>query len=235
VTFGGNNDYPVWTRDSRTIYFSGSQDGKFGIYRAPVDGSAKPVLVMPTNVQVLLESVAPDGRSLVYVESDKAPPHIMVLELNTDGSAGKPHPLHDGGTAMELQAQISPDGKWIAYASSESGTAEIYAQSFPVPAGKIRVSHDGGQRPRWSRDGKELFYWAGTPMARLMSVSVTPGAKLDLSQPKQVFQRLVGTTFDVTPDANRFLIELATNSSGSVLAVVTNWFDELAHRAPAKK
>ena len=151
------------------------------------------------------------------------------------GSAGKPRPLHEGVSTTELQGQISPDGKSIAYASAESGSLEIYVHGFPVPGAKTRVSAEGGQRPRWSRDGRELFYWAGSPMARLMSVSVSPGSRLDFSQPKQVFQHLVGTTFDVTPDSNRFLIELSTNSTGSVLAVVTNWFDDLARRAPAKK
>jgi serine/threonine-protein kinase len=235
VTFGGNNDFPIWTKDSRHIYFSASQDGKSGIYRAPADGSAKPALVLTTPLQVTLESIAPDGKALVYSEATDKAPRLVVLELGADGAAGKPRPLHEGGSALEAHGQISPDGRWIAYTSAESGTLEIYLHAFPIAGAKVRVSTEGGQRPRWSQNGRDLYYWAGTPMTRLTSVEIPAANPLQVGTPKVVFQNLVGTTFDVTPDANRFLIELSARSDGTRLATVTNWFEELLRRAPAKK
>lgn len=128
--------------------------------------------------------------------------------------------------------QVSPDGRWVAYVSHESGAPEIYVHSFPTAGARARVSTEGGLSPRWSRDGRELFYWAGTPTTRLMSVDIPANDALRPGAPRQVFQQLVGTTWDVTPDRDRFLIELTASREGVRLATVTNWFEELRRRAP---
>ena len=158
----------------------------------------------------------------------------MLVDLDAKGAAGTPRPLHDA-SSREAQGQISPNGRWVAYVSMESGGPEVYVHAFPTAGARTRVSTDGGQHPRWSEDDRELLYWAGTPSTRLVSVDILPDDALRPSVPKLVFQSLVGTTWDVTPDKNRFLIELTSTREGVRFAMVTNWFEELKRRAPAKK
>jgi eukaryotic-like serine/threonine-protein kinase len=131
----------------------------------------------------------------------------------------------------------SPDATWIAYASDESGRSEIYVQPFPVPAGggsKISVSRDGGNQPRWRRDGKELFYLSFD--GKLMAVDVTEGREFKVGTPKPLFQGpatsiqsrtdIHGWAWDVTSDGQRFLFDAVKTSSES-LTVVLNWTAEL--------
>jgi len=161
-------------------------------------------------------------------------PRIMVVNLAKGVASGEGRPLHDA-TAPEVNAQFSPDGKWVAYVSSESGTSEIYLHAFPAAGARARISTEGGFAPRWSYDGRELIYMGGLPSTRLFSVDVPVNDPLRAGVPKLVFQaNVMGTTWDVTHDKNRFLIEL-TSSGGTRLATVTNWFTELVTKAPPKK
>jgi serine/threonine-protein kinase len=234
VTFGGNNDLPVWTRDSRRIFFAGTVDGKHGIYRAPVDGSAKPEVVLATPSRAIPTSMSPDGRSVVYtIAGQDGPTRLMVVDLDAKGAPGTPRPLHES-SSRETQGEISPNGRWVAYVSMESGAPELYVHAFPAAGARTRVSTEGGQSPRWSHDGRELFYWTGAPSTRLMSVDIPADDALRPGPPKLVFQSLSGTTWDVTPDRERFLIELTSTRDGVRLATVTNWFEELRRRAPAR-
>ncbi len=235
VTFGGSNDNPVWTRDSRRIFYAGTVDGKTSIYRAPVDGSAKPDLVLATQPATTMWSVSPDGKTLLYsVTPSEKPSRLMLVDLDASGAAGTPRPLHET-SSRETQGSISPDGRWVAYVSMESGAPDVYVHAFPVAGARTRVSTEGGQAPRWSSDRRELFYWIGTPSTRLMSVDIPADDALRPGPPKLVFQSLVGTTWDVSPDRNKFLIELTSSREGVRLATVTNWFEELTRRAPAAR
>ena len=236
VTFGAINDFPIWTQNSAEILFSGPVDGKPAIQRAPADGSGKPRLVMATPANATPESLSADGRTLVYSQAQpEKPTRLMVVTIGADGAAaGEPRQLHDAN-ATELHGQISPDGKWIAYTSTESGASEIYVHAFPQAGGRTRISTEGGQRPRWSRDGRELWYWTGQPSVRLMSVSLEGGDPTRPGPPTLIMEALAGTTWDVTADRNRFLIELTASREGVRLATVTNWFDELRVRVPRKQ
>jgi dipeptidyl aminopeptidase/acylaminoacyl peptidase len=201
----------------------------------PVDNSTKAVLVLATDSPAIPSSFTPDGKTLVYTQAgpDKRG-RIQLLTLPTDGQPGQPHLLHEA-SATEREAQISPDGRWVAYTSFESSSAEIYLQAFPASGARTRVSSSGGERARWSRDGRELFYWANLPTAALMSVEVTTSPALHLGEPRKLFEFFPGTTWDTTPDKNKFLVELTTSAGGTTLSIVTNWLDELRRRAPAKK
>jgi serine/threonine-protein kinase len=235
VTFGGTNDYPIWSRDSRRILYSGTLNGKLGICEAPADGSGKPILIATTPFPVVMESMTPDEHTLIYsMAQTDGPPKMFVLALDASGKPGEAKSLHDT-KSLEREGQLSPDGKWIAYTSMESGAPEIYLHGFPVAGARTRISPDGGSRPRWSADGRELVYWAGTPATRLMSVSIPAGDARLATEARELFTHVVGTTFDVTPDRNKFLIELTSNSDGTGLNLVTNWFEELKERAKPKK
>jgi len=235
VTFGEYNDFPVWTPDSKRIYFGATRNGKSGIYRAPPDGSGKAELVLETKGQPTPESVSLNESTLLYTEAaDGKTSRIMVVALANGVASGAAKPLHDSAVP-EGNPQFSPNGRWVAYVSTESGGAEIYVHAFPEAGARKRVSSDGGLKPRWSFDGRELFYWAGQPPTKLMSVDVPADDALNPSVPKIVFEgQVFGTTWDVTRDKNRFLVEL-TSATGTHLATVTNWFAELVKRAPAKK
>jgi serine/threonine-protein kinase len=235
LTFSGNNDNPIWTPGGKNVIYSATMDGKFGLYSIAADGSGKPELVLATERPAVPSSVTRDGNTLLFDQVGSAKRRqIFVVALPTDGKPATPHPLHEAAST-EAAAQVSPDGQWVAYQSNESTTIEIYITPFPGPGAKLRISTQGGQRPRWSRTGRELFYWAFTPAARLMSVDVPPGPALNPGAPKDLFGMLAGTTWDVTPDSDRFLVELSTGTNGTTIATVTDWFEELRRRAPAKR
>ena len=233
LTFGTGtdiNDDPIWSNDNKRIYYNGMVDGKRGLYMVPSDASGKAKLILATDSEAKPTSVAPDDKTLVFTEKGR----IMVLALDAGKEPAAAKPLHDAVSA-ELGGQISPDGHWIAYVSSESGRAEVCVTPFPGPGAKSVVSLEGGSAPRWSRDGKELLFWASIPTAKLMAVDVTTGTTFKAGQPHEVYRQLSTTTWDVTKDRNKFLVELTSRASGSTLAIVTNWFDELRRRVPAKK
>jgi eukaryotic-like serine/threonine-protein kinase len=139
----------------------------------------------------------------------------------------KPFPYLQSGFNVG-NAQLSPDGRWVSYASNESGRYEIYVQSFPVPSAKAQVSLEGGNQPRWRRDGKELFYMAAD--RRLMAVSVTTGATFQPGSPAALFEtHLVDSPpyslpqYAVMPDGQRFLLNVAKQTTAVPVTVVLNW------------
>jgi serine/threonine-protein kinase len=234
LTFDGGAQHPIWSPDGRRILYKSSKEGMAGIYSVSPDGTGRPELVLATKTIAIPQSMTPDGRTMIYSElSDDS--RIRLLAI-TGGSS--PVVLHVGGQ----DAELSPDGKWLAYGAFDSGGQEIYVQPFPGPGPRVRVSLQGGIWPRWSRDMDELFYWEGVPPARLMSVTVHAGPEFSVSVPKQVLHKLVlhkevGSTWDVAPDGKHFLIELADpdKATGGKVTVVTEWFDELRRLAPPKR
>jgi Tol biopolymer transport system component len=166
-----------------------------------------------------------DGRYLI----EESPPgaggsntgsDIWVLPLFGDR---KPFPYLQT-EFNERFAKLSPDGRWLAYASDETKRLEIYVQTFPTPGGKWQVSTNGGDRPVWSRDGKELFYIGADQ--KMMVVDVTGGAKFEAGAPKPLFDAHLATGntwFDVSKDG-RFLIPAGLEHSTSVpMTVAINW------------
>ncbi len=149
-----------------------------------------------------------------------------------------------------MNAEISPNGRWLAYESNDTGQKETYVRRFPdVDAGKTPISNGGGTRPLWSRNGAELFYLVGnspSPVS-VMSVPVQSGDTFTAGIPKKVIEgpffahsNVVGRTYDASPDGRRFLmIKEPLRASDEIappsLVVVLNWFDELKRIAPPKK
>jgi Tol biopolymer transport system component len=131
-------------------------------------------------------------------------------------------------------AMFSPDGRWLAYVSDESGRNEVYAQEYPGPGGKWQVSNQGGVEPVWSRDGRELFYRNGTQM---MVVEVEPGETFVAGEPRLLFEGdfvASGRTanYDVSPDGQHFVMALRQGEGARKLNVIVNWFEELKRLAP---
>lgn len=237
LTFEGDNDNPVWTPDGRRVAFRSLMRGTQGLYQIPADASGKPELLLAakTNSTISPTSWAPDGKALVYVEADAdAKTRLWVLPLAGRNGQNQPYPFHDA-SANEGAGEVSPDGRWLAYRSEETGSAEIYVQAFPVSGRKIRISSQGGIRPRWSANGRELFYWQLDAESQLMAVEFGAPPTFQIGNPKSLFKlaRRPGTTFDVAHDGMRFLIEGGLDQSASKIAVVVNWFTELRRLVPA--
>jgi hypothetical protein len=163
----------------------------------------------------------------------------MSRSPNTDQMNVSVLPLAGNGDAFvfahasfnQRHGQLSPDGRWMAYVSDESGQNEVFVRPFPHGESKSQVSRGGGTEPKWRGDGQELFYVA--PDSTLRSVAVRTTRGFEIGQPRTLFKskvlspRTTGVTgrnqYDVTPDGQRFLVVQAVEDSASSLAVVLNW------------
>jgi hypothetical protein len=142
-------------------------------------------------------------------------------------SADKPVPFLQT-VSDEREGKFSPDGRFVAYVSDESGTYEVYVASFPEPSLRVPISNGGGSQPRWRRDGKELLYFTGD--RKLMSVDVTLGGTFKAGVPKVLFQAPIyggGANarhrWDMTADGQRFLINVVGGDVSAPLTLVENW------------
>jgi Tol biopolymer transport system component len=165
------------------------------------------------------EDVSPDGRSLAYVNADRWPnTDIWLLPLQGEG-----RPSAWASTRFfESSPRFSPDGRWIAYQSDESGVPEIYVALTQGGGGKRRISPSGGQYPRWRADGKELYY-AG-PGDFIMAAPMTPGARLEAGDPVPLFRVDGMSNYDVTGDGSRFLVSSSSDpDEDSQVRVIVNW------------
>ena len=190
-------------------------------------GGGQEQTVLESQGYVLLNDWSPDGRYLVYTQiSSEGRNELWLLPLGADG---KPVPFLK--TAFnELQGEVSPDSRWIAYTSDESGGFnEVYATSFPAGGPRWRVSNGGGSFPRWSRDGKELFYRALDGTLMVTSVRNVPQS-LEFGTPSALFrvsepQGLVCYPYDVAPDGQRILALVPNKAGGDSpsLTVLVNW------------
>jgi serine/threonine protein kinase/Tol biopolymer transport system component len=212
----------AWFSDSRRIAFSSNQSGRAEIYIGSTAGVGEPEMVATTDAQFkTVWDISPDGGTLIFgVLGENTSWDIWTLPLEEGGKA-KPY---QAGPGQELVASLSPDGRWLAYHSDESGQREIYAQSFPVPGRKVRISVDGGAAPLWSRDGRELLYFKdGT----IFSVAIHPGAELDPGAPQPLMSEPKGTTGgDFTSDGERLLSTVGPEVQRDI-RVILNWTELL--------
>jgi Tol biopolymer transport system component len=180
---------PVWSPDGSRIAFAAYRAGGNGIYQKTTNGAGKEqVLVSVTGDEKLPDDWSRDGRFLLYTQQDpQTHADLWVLPLTSDGTpSGTATPFANTAFSEE-QGRFSPDTRWIAYASDESGRSEIYIQPFPAPpngGSKTPISRDGGSQPRWRLDGKELFY--SSPDGKLMAVDVTEDPIFKASAPRNL-------------------------------------------------
>jgi serine/threonine protein kinase len=224
--------YPLWSPDGQRIVYSSPTAGKpgFDLYEKSVNSTAPGTLLLKVDTVAVATDWSSDGRVLLY--------RLLDPKTNTDIWAlpieGDRHPFPVVQTAFdERDAQFSPDGKWIAYQSNESGRFEIYVQPFPGPGGKTQVSIDGGAQPRWQRDGRELFYIALD--GQLHSVQMRFASNNTIVQagsPVRMFMTHVGAVvqggssqaYVVSRDGQRFLMNtVAEVASSSPITLILNW------------
>ena len=216
---------PVWSADGRRIIFTSNRNGHFDLYQKQSNGTGQSELLYADELEKYPTSVSPDGNFLLFytLDNPRGANHVWVLPLRAER---KPFAFTDGAF-NQSEGQFSPDGRWILYASNESGAMEIYVAPFPGPGGKQRVSKAGGWDPRWRHDGKEIFYIA-RPGGQLISVEVNRrGTGFELGAARPLFGSIPlapGYSYDVSADGQRFLVISAPEQNASEpLTLVQNW------------
>ncbi len=236
---------PIWSPDGSQLVFRSTRKGGYDLFQKPASATVdeQPLLITPENESPL--DWSQDGRFLLFsTHSPKTASDIWAVPMMGER---KPFAVLQS-TFEEIQGQFSPDGRWIAYASNESGRYEIYIRTFPKVGGKRQVSGSGGMQPRWRRDGRELFYVA--PDTRLMAVPLRLAADADLLEagaPVALFPTRLATggnvaaagfsaraQYAVAPDG-RFLLNMAPDDAVTApITIVQNWFEELKRLVPTK-
>lgn len=232
LTFDPAGDiYPTWSPDGGQMVFASTREGVPNLFQKAASGAGDDELLLKTDRVALPNDWSRDGQYLLYQQiGENTGMDLWVMPLSGDRT---PFVFLQTGFQEGL-GRFSPDGRWVAYVSNESGRSEVYARGFPSAGGKWQVSTAGGTFPRWRADGKELFYV--TDAGNLMAVDVkTTGEVIEIGVPKQLFGigpigGLVGVSYDVSNDGQRFLrIVREETPNRSPLIVVTNWTNAVRH------
>ena len=223
----------IWSRDDSQLLITEKRE-HYRISQVDSRGAEPPRLILDVGTDIWPLDLSPDGRFLLYgqgVTIGRSRSSLWIYRM----SGGKSFRLL-GGDAREDEAQFSPDGKWVAYTSNESGRDEVYVVPFATTAissqcrsaaalGKWQISFSGGQAPRWRRDGKELFYLAADNTITAVRVS-SSRSRLDIGPPHSLFHvnpSSNGNTYDVSPDGSRFIVNTAPQERAAPITVVENW------------
>ena len=257
-TTGGIGAFPVWGPDGSKLAFQSTAPGPFNLFWKSLDGNAEPQPLLkiadataaqwPNTAATLLPGTLPtlsgagpqfpmswsrDGATLAFHErKPDGKRDIWVVSPGGDPSPFLLTPFD------EWSPRFSPDGRWLAYVSDESGRDEVYVQPYPGPGSKWLVSTDGGIDPVWSKDGRELFYRRGD---ELMAVSVAAGREFSAGRPTRLFETRFdsadnGPNYDVSPDGKWFVMPRSDSGPApGQLHVVLNWFGEVTARTQAGK
>ncbi len=229
-----DNSSPIWSPDGKRIAFGSVRAGMPSIYVKSADGTGEEELLLQSKEPVVPMAWSSDNRFLVFWKNDlKTSADLWILPLEGDK---KPRPFLQS-TFLEGHGQISPDGKWLAYWSGESGQEEIYVRPFPSGPGRWQVSTNGGTFPRWRSDGKELFYLTTDSFGKMMAVEIkSSGAAFGYGSAKELFDSQYENfthpghsgywhTYAVSPDGQRFLIPrpVAPQTLINDVTIVLNW------------
>jgi Tol biopolymer transport system component len=237
LTFGAGEEFQaVWSPDSARVAFSSLRADVLDLYVKAADGSGAEDLLLTSNDNKYPTSWSPDGRTLLFnIGNARSRTGNDILTIPLEPQGPREPQVLISTQFNEQTARLSPDSRWLAYMSNESGRAEIYVAPYPGPGGKWQISTGGGGTVRWHPNGRELFYL--TPgNTSLMSVPVDgSGAAFRAGTAVKLFDARfrnqnyrgygVGNSYDISPDGTRILANLLTNAEAApdVLTVVTNW------------
>ena len=240
VTSGDYQQSPaIWTSDGQRITFVGTNrddDAKmpFSIYSMAADGSGQAEILASVQTWAFPNSWSPDGKHLAFTSLDED--GDLDISILSPGVEPNVKPFHQT-SFWESKAMFSPDGRWLAYSSRESGRNEVYVRPYPGPGEKVQISNNGGMDPEWALDGRELFYWNDN---QLMTVPVELDPNFIAGQPSLVLEgetetssALVGI-YDVSPNGNSFIMVQPSTEPPRDIHVVFNWFEELKRIVPTE-
>ncbi len=232
LTFDSDNHDPVWMPDGGHVSYVIPAGSPLGVVEKPVDGSGPPTLLFPNSRDFRPMSWSADGRLLALMKHERNADEVWVFAKD-DREGPKPFIQ---GRFNAANPQFSPDGRYLAYSSDESGRVEIYLRPYPGPGGIMQISNEGGDCPVWSRDGRELLYMS---QERLMAVTVRTRPVLSVSAPAVLFRGTfsddIGSEYDIASDGKRFVMIRPPESVPSPqVFVILNYFSELKHLIPAE-
>ncbi len=239
LTSEGTDLWPLWSPDGKRLLITGGP-GQTQILSIAADGSGAPGIILTGKGRVVPASWSVDGK-LAYLENRDRKYQILIRSMSRDGAS---EPFSDSKFNYQ-EAQVSPNGHWMAYFSNETGRNEVWVRPFPGPGEKYPISAGGGFNPMWARDQSELFYMGYEPSGNvgMMAVHIAPGAAFKFGQPRKLFEGDYETSipmrsYDITPDGQHFIMLRnlpMPDQRVTKLTVVLNWFDELRRRAPTGK
>ncbi len=238
LTFEGNNNNPVWTPDGEWVTFSSDREGPRSIYQKRADGSglAQRLTTAEEGTSHVPESWSPDGR--------------LSFRVNTGGQNSVWTLSGESGATSEVFVDLpesnqrgsvfSPDGKWIAYDSDESGRIQIYLQPFPPTGSKQQITQGRGLWPLWSPDGSQLFFRSTGQQLMAVDIETTPAVTFGSPKPIPIRGPGDSRNFDVMPDGERFIAVVPVTveetedeeAPAGQINIVLNWFEELKERVP---
>jgi len=235
----GTSVLPVWTPDGRYITYGSDADGRYTIAMRPSDGSGTPRELLQTDYPIYPQSWSPDGEVLAYMEHHPETGENIRLLPSDDGGM----PVDFAVTAaLESGAVFSPDGKWIAYHSDDSGEFHTYVQPFPGPGNRTQISTEIGGWPVWSRDGTAIYYVAQQQV--MMVVDVSHNSDFSAARPRRLFELPSAAEsgqrshlFDITPAGDFVTVQMTfpEREAETQIRVVLNWFDELKRLVPTDR
>jgi eukaryotic-like serine/threonine-protein kinase len=235
LTSEGDNHSPIWTPDGLHVTYISNQPGvgggRYDVYSKPANATRTAELLSKASQQLSATTPlawSPDGSMLAFADRGD----LWLLP-----KSGEPRPFMQTRFA-ETTPAFSPDGRWLAYASDESGRFEVYVQPFPQPGEKYSVSIDGGADPVWAKNGRELFFRNAD---RLMVVDVSSKSGFTATRPKVLFsgdyvRRSGWSDYDISPDGEHFIMINPGEQErpATEITVLLNWFDELKRRVPSR-
>ena len=229
---------PIWSPTGAEFVFASRREGNNDIFLRKADGTGEPKPLAAGPHHEVPTDWSRDGRYLVYgVFDPELGTDIWYLERNGEGGDWEPHPYLQTPYGEHL-AKLSPDGRFLVYRSNESGRNEIYVRPFPEGGARTAVSTNGGEQPRWSRDGKEIFYVEGTT---LVAVEVSTSPDFSVGSVTRLFEHRVlarqsgwpVAQYDVSTDGRRFLFAAPGDEEAEQevkIRVVQNWYEEFRGR-----
>ena len=226
----GLENAPVWSPDGRRIAYAHDQNGPPNLFVKGISDPEGESLIPSQDGPQSPTDWSPDGQFIIYGDLfSKTKVDLYILPMS-----GERKPLPFARTPfMEGQGRFSPDGRWIAYTSTESGKTEVYVQRFQGNGERVQVSTAGGTSPRWRGDGRELFFLSSAPNRQVMSVQVTTGETFTAGTPAPLFKVELRSSldFEVARDGQRFIINTNAGVPATPLTVVTGWARNLKRDA----